>query len=195
LESNKSTKKFGKLIIISGPSGAGKTTLIRSLMDRIPTLAFSISATTRPMRKGEMEGVDYFFISTRKFNELIKNNAFIEWAKVHGNLYGTLKENVEKLREERKNVILDIDEQGASQVRKKKIPALLIYILPPSFKELEKRLKARNTELKKDMSTRLEYAKEQILLKGLYDHVIINDDMKRAVIKLRAIIYKFIKNR
>ena len=195
MESNKSTKKFGKLIIISGPSGAGKTTLIRSLMDRIPTLAFSISATTRPMRKGEMEGVDYFFISTRKFNELIKNNAFIEWAKVHGNLYGTLKENVEKLREERKNVILDIDEQGASQVRKKKIPALLIYILPPSFKELEKRLKARNTELKKDMSTRLEYAKEQILLKGLYDHVIINDDMKRAVIKLRAIIYKFIKNR
>lgn len=195
MESNKSTKKFGKLIIISGPSGAGKTTLIRSLMDRIPTLAFSISATTRPMRKGEMEGVDYFFISTRKFNELIKNNAFIEWAKVHGNLYGTLKENVEKLREERKNVILDIDEQGASQVRKKKIPALLIYILPPSFKELEKRLKARNTELKKDMSTRLEYAKEQILLKGLYDHVIINDEMKRAVNKLRAIIDKFIKNR
>lgn len=195
MESNKSTKKFGKLIIISGPSGAGKTTLIRSLMDRIPTLAFSISATTRPMRKGEIEGVDYLFISTRKFNELIKNNAFIEWAKVHGNLYGTLKENVEKLREERKNVILDIDEQGASQVRKKKIPALLIYILPPSFKELEKRLKARNTELKKDMSTRLEYAKEQILLKGLYDHVIINDDMKRAVNKLRAIIDKFIKNR
>ena len=187
-EKVKNIKKPGKLIIISGPSGAGKTTLIKRLMQKIPTLTFSVSATTRAIREGEIESVDYFFVSTEEFDDLIRNDAFIEWADVHGNLYGTLKKHVKELREKRKNVILDIDEKGAKQIKKKKIPALFIYILPPSLEELEKRLKKRDTEHIKEMNRRLQSAKEQITSKGLYDHVIINDDIKKVVKKLKIII-------
>lgn len=192
-EKVKNIKKLGKLIIISGPSGAGKTTLIRKVMQKIPTLTFSVSATTRAIREGEIEGVDYFFISTEEFNDLIRNDAFIEWAKVHGNLYGTLKKQVKELREKRKNVILDIDEQGANQIKKKKFPALFIYILPPSLEELEKRLKERDTERIREMIRRLQSAKEQITSKGFYDHVIINDDIKEVVKKLKIIIEGYIE--
>lgn len=192
-EKVKNIKKLGKLIIISGPSGAGKTTLIRKVMQKIPTLTFSVSATTRAIREGEIEGVDYFFISTEEFNDLIRNDAFIEWAKVHGNLYGTLKKQVKELREKRKNVILDIDEQGANQIKKKKFPALFIYILPPSLEELEKRLKERDTERIREMIRRLQSAKEQITSKGFYDHVIINDDIKKVVKKIKIIIEGYIE--
>jgi len=192
-EKVKNIKKLGKLIIISGPSGAGKTTLIRKVMQKIPTLTFSVSATTRAIREGEIEGVDYFFISTEEFNDLIRNDVFIEWAKVHGNLYGTLKKQVKELREKRKNVILDIDEQGANQIKKKKFPALFIYILPPSLEELEKRLKERDTERIREMIRRLQSAKEQITSKGFYDHVIINDDIKKVVKKIKIIIEGYIE--
>ncbi|GAH71203.1 unnamed protein product [marine sediment metagenome] len=192
-EKVKNIKKLGKLIIISGPSGAGKTTLIRKVMQKIPTLTFSVSATTRAIREGEIEGVDYFFVSPEEFNDLIRNDAFIEWAKVHGNLYGTLKKQVKELREKRKNVILDIDEQGANQIKKKKFPALFIYILPPSLEELEKRLKERDTERIREMIRRLQSAKEQITSKGFYDHVIINDDIKKVVKKLKIIIEGYIE--
>ncbi len=192
-EKIKNIKKLGKLIIISGPSGAGKTTLIRKVMQKIPTLTFSVSATTRAIREGEIEGIDYFFVSPEEFNDLLRNDAFIEWAKVHGNLYGTLKKHVKELREKRKNVILDIDEQGANQIKKKKIPALFIYILPPSLEELEKRLKERDTERIKEMTRRLQSAKEQITSKGFYDHVIINDDIKKVVKKLKIIIEGYIE--
>ncbi|MBU2598918.1 MAG: guanylate kinase [Actinobacteria bacterium] len=192
-EKVKNIKKLGKLIVISGPSGAGKTTLIRKVMQKIPTLTFSVSATTRAIREGEIESVDYFFVSPEEFNDLIRNDAFIEWAKVHGNLYGTLKKQVKELREKRKNVILDIDEQGANQIKKKKIPALFIYILPPSLEELEKRLKERDTERIREMTRRLQSAKEQITSKGFYDHVIINDDIKKVVKKLKIIIEGYIE--
>lgn len=191
-EKVKNIKKPGKLIIISGPSGAGKTTLIRKVMQKIPTLIFSVSATTRAIREGEIEGADYFFVATEEFNDLIRKDAFIEWANVHGNLYGTLKKHVKELREKRKNVILDIDEQGAKQIKKKKIPALFIYVLPPSLEELEKRLKKRDTEHIKEMNRRLQSAKEQIASKGFYDHVIINDDIKKVVKKLKIIIEGYI---
>lgn len=189
----KNIKKPGKLIVISGPSGAGKTTLIRKLMQKIPTLTFSVSATTRPIREGEIDSVNYFFVSSEEFNDLIRNDAFIEWAKVHGNLYGTLKRHVKELREKRGNIVLDIDEQGANQIKKKKIPALFIYILPPSLEELEKRLKERDTEHMKEMTRRLQSAKEQITSKGFYDYVIINDDIKKVVKKLKKIIENYIK--
>ncbi len=191
-EKVKNIKKPGKLIIISGPSGAGKTTLIKKLMQKIPTLTFSVSTTTRAIREGEIESTDYFFVSTEEFNDLIRNDAFIEWANVHGNLYGTLKKHVKELREKRKNVILDIDEQGAKQIKKKKIPALFIYVLPPSLEELEKRLKKRDTEHIKEMNRRLQSAKEQITSKGFYDHVIINDDIRKVVKKLKIIIEGYI---
>lgn len=189
----KNIKKPGKLIVISGPSGAGKTTLIRKLMQKIPTLTFSVSATTRPIREGEIDSVNYFFVSSEEFNDLIRNDAFIEWAKVHGNLYGTLKRHVKELREKRGNIVLDVDEQGANQIKKKKIPALFIYILPPSLEELEKRLKERDTEHMKEMTRRLQSAKEQITSKGFYDYVVINDDIKKVVKKLKKIIENYIK--
>jgi guanylate kinase len=195
LGKDKKIKNQGKIIVISGPSGAGKTTLIRKVKKEIPTLAFSVSATTRPIRKGEKEGVDYFYISEEIFKSLIKSDSFIEWAKVHGNLYGTMKHYVEELIKKKKDVVLDIDEQGAYQIREKNIPAILIYILPPSIKELEKRLEKRKSELKKEMKKRLKNAKEQILSRGFYDYVVINDDINKAVEELKDIINEYIKNK
>lgn len=192
---DKKIKNQGKIIVISGPSGAGKTTLIRKVKKEIPTLAFSVSATTRPIRKGEKEGVDYFYISEEIFKSLIKSDSFIEWAKVHGNLYGTMKHHVEELIKKKKDVVLDIDEQGAHQIREKNIPAILIYILPPSIKELEKRLEKRKSELKKEMKKRLKNAKEQILSRGFYDYVVINDDINKAVEELKDIINEYIKDK
>jgi len=189
----KEIKKTGKLIVISGPSGAGKTTLIRKVIQKIPTLTFSVSATTRPIREGEIESIDYFFVSSEEFSDLIRNDAFIEWAKVHGNLYGTLKNQIKELIEKGKNIVLDIDEQGANQIKKKEIPALFIYILPPSLKELKKRLKERDTEHIKEMDRRLQSAKEQITSKGFYDYVIINDDIRKVVKKLKKIIENYIE--
>jgi guanylate kinase len=195
LGKDKKIKNQGKIIVISGPSGAGKTTLIRKVKKEIPTLAFSVSATTRPIRKGEKEGVDYFYISEEIFKSLIKSDSFIEWAKVHGNLYGTMKHHVEELIKKKKDVVLDIDEQGAHQIREKNIPAILIYILPPSIKELEKRLEKRKSELKKEMKKRLKNAKEQILSRGFYDYVVINDDINKAVEELKDIINEYIKDK
>jgi len=189
----KEIKKTGKLIVISGPSGAGKTTLIRKVIQKIPTLTFSVSATTRPIREGEIESIDYFFVSSEEFSDLIRNDAFIEWAKVHGNLYGTLKNQIKELIEKGKNIVLDIDEQGANQIKKKEIPALFIYILPPSLKELKKRLKERDTEHIKEIDRRLQSAKEQITSKGFYDYVIINDDIRKVVKKLKKIIENYIE--
>lgn len=191
---NKKIKNQHKIIVISGPSGAGKTTLIRKVVKRIPTLAFSTSATTRPIRKGEREGVDYFYISEEIFKRLIESDSFIEWAKVHGNLYGTLKYHIDELIKREKDVVLDVDEQGAHQIKEKNIPTILIYILPPSIEELEKRLKKRKSELTKEMKKRLENAKEQILSKGFYDYVVINDDINKAVEELEDIINEYIKN-
>jgi guanylate kinase len=178
----------GELFIVSAPSGAGKTTLCRKLSAIVPYLKHSVSYTTRPPRKGEIDNVHYTFISEKKFKAMISKGEFAEWAVVHGNLYGTSIKRLIELNKKGYDIILDIDTQGARQMKRRFKDAVYIFILPPSIKVLEKRLKSRMSEPAREIRKRLEKAKEEILNYKDYDYVIINDKLKRAVRKLESII-------
>ncbi len=182
------TKQKGILFIISGPSGAGKSTVRKEVFKKIPDLVYSISCTTRKKRPGEIDGVDYRFISKEKFFEYVKQNRFLEWAQVHGNYYGTLKEDVEKELKKGNDVVLEIDVQGAEQVKSIFPDSVLIFIMPPSFKELEERLKKRGTEDEKDLQKRLENSKIEMKHVDMYDYAVINDDLNKAVNQVINII-------
>ncbi len=183
----------GELFIISAPSGAGKTTLCQKLVNRksgtsIPRLKHSISYTTRPPRKGEINNIHYSFINKRKFQAMIKKREFAEWAVVHGNLYGT---SVKRLMETGKkgfDIILDIDTQGATQIKRRFKNAVYIFILPPSMKTLEKRLRGRKSEVTVEIKKRLKRAKEEIKHYKNYDHIIVNVDINKALRELESII-------
>lgn len=182
-------KRKGKIFVISAPSGSGKTTLCYRLLSLdLKGLVRSISATTRLPRRNEREGKDYFFISPQEFKSRRKKGAFLEWAKVLGKFYGTPREFVERCIREGKDVILSIDVQGALQVRRKYPAAVLIFILPPSFKNLKERLKKRSTENNREMLKRLNLAREEFSRLPQYDYVVVNDTIKRATEELRAII-------
>ncbi len=187
------SNKSGKLFVISGPSGAGKGTLREHALDNIENLVYSISCTTRKPRDGEIDGVQYRFISHEKFKEDIEKNLFLEYAHVHADFYGTLKADVIKELNAGKNVLLEIDVQGALQVREKISDAILIFIAPPSLEELEKRLRDRHTETEENLNLRLSNAKKELELKDKYDYVIINDDLETASKELRDLILKFDK--
>jgi len=187
------SNKSGKLFVISGPSGAGKGTLREHALDNIENLVYSISCTTRKPRDGETQGVQYRFISHEKFKEDIEKNLFLEYAHVHADFYGTLKADVIKELNAGKNVLLEIDVQGALQVREKISDAVLIFIAPPSLEELEKRLRDRHTETEENLKLRLSNAKKELELKDKYDYVIINDDLETASKELRDLILKFDK--
>ncbi|SNR81345.1 guanylate kinase [Desulfurobacterium atlanticum] len=178
----------GLLIVISAPSGTGKTTLVNMLMKEIPTLEFSISCTTRKPRPGEVNGKDYYFLSLEEFEKKIENNELLEWAEVYGNFYGTPKDKVLQALKEGKDILLDIDTQGALQVKKNYPDAVLIFILPPSLKELEKRLKKRGTEDPETIERRLLIAHKEISLATKYDYIIVNDQIERAFENLKSII-------
>ncbi len=177
----------GVLIVMSGPSGAGKGTLCAALKEKLP-MALSISATTRQPRDGEVDGVNYFFLSKDAFEEKIKNDGFIEWAEVYGNYYGTPKAYVEEMLGSGKNVMLEIDTQGAANVKKNMPDAVLIFIMPPSYKELESRLRGRGTEQEEQIQKRLSCAIDEINAMSCYDYVIINDDIDKAVNDIVAIV-------
>ncbi len=178
----------GRLFIVTAPSGAGKTSLIRELLSREARLAVSISHTTRPMRKREEDGVDYYFVSPKEFERISGQDGFLERAEVFDHLYGTSRTEVERLRSEGLDVILEIDWQGAQLVRQKMPEAVGIFILPPSFAVLEARLRNRGTDDDGVISQRLAQARSDILHCQDFEHCVINDDFEEAVEQLRSLI-------
>ncbi len=184
----------GILFVLSGPSGAGKGTLRECLFQKVSNIVFSISCTTRPPRNGEKNGVDYRFIDKNEFMNLVDSGEFLEWAEVHGYYYGTLSDDVDRELEAGRNVVLEIDVQGARQIKKKRPDSVTIFVKPPSFEELEKRLRNRATESESDLMTRLQNARKEINDSSLFKHIIINDGLKRASEELVSIIKSYNKN-
>ena len=184
-------EKEGLLITMSGPSGVGKGTIRRQVMrDASLNLVYSISMTTRKKRKNEKDGLDYFFISDEQFDLLVANNDFLEWAEFVGHRYGTPKKYVDDLRKQGKNVLLEIEVEGTKQVLKKcrGSNVLSIYLIPPSFADLENRIRHRSTEPEHIMQKRLKKAQREMQLKHHYEHVVLNDNPQRAGKEIRTII-------
>jgi guanylate kinase len=178
----------GALFVVSAPSGAGKTTLCREARLVIPDLAYSVSATTRAPRAGEVNGVDFRFVSEPQFRAMLDRGELAEWATVHGNLYGTPSKPLEAALATGKDVLLDIDTQGAAQLRRRYPEAVLIFIVAPSIAELEQRLRERGADAERDIARRLARAREEIKLWQTYDYLIVNRDVKEAMDQLLAVI-------
>ncbi len=178
----------GMLLVISGPSGAGKGTLVSKLLDKDPTFAFSVSVTTRGRRENEIEDVHYHFISDAEYDKLLSEDAFLEHASVHGNRYGTLKSEVYERMERGQNVLLDIDPQGARTVMEKEPNSVSVFILPPSYHDLKVRLHTRNTENEEEITRRLHNARGEIEQMGKYRYLVVNDDLELAFDQLTAIV-------
>lgn len=181
-------KKRGTLFVISAPSGAGKTTLIKRLLSSLNNITFSISYTTRPKREGEREGVDYYFVDEEKFRDMIDRDEFLEYAVVYGNYYGTPKRPVLESLERGIDVILDIDSKGARAVREKLEDAVLIFIFPPSMEVLIERLKSRGTDSEEVIERRIREAELEIEASSIYDYWILNDDLEKAYEELKSIV-------
>ncbi|PWT95186.1 MAG: guanylate kinase [Blastocatellia bacterium] len=178
----------GTLFVVSSPSGGGKGTLIRRVLDVVPNLSYSVSYTTRAPRNGEVEGREYFFVDRKTFEEMVAAGAFLEWATVHGNLYGTAKRQLAEETATGLDIILEVDVQGAASVRDLSLDAVSIFILPPSYDTLRGRLIARGTDTPEQLEVRLRNAPEELRQYSAFDYVIINDNVKRASNQLAAII-------
>lgn len=183
-------KHDGRLFVISAPSGAGKTTLIRRVMDRFPGISYSVSHTTRPPRPGEVHGKDYFFVSEETFKQMIDADAWLEWARVHAHFYGTSKAFVTEQLDAGRNLLLDIDVQGAEQIMDSGLEPVTVFIMPPSLGVLRQRLTSRGTDSADTIELRLANAGEEIALKHLYQYVVVNDDLDTAAGQLCAIFEK-----
>ena len=170
----------GSLIVVSGPSGAGKSTLIRVALDAVPKLGYSVSATTRKPREGEVNGRDYIFLSREEFEKWIDEGQFLEWAEYSGNLYGTLEQKVEEFLEKGLSVILEIELQGARKVREKRPDAVMIFVRTPSLEETRKRLEGRATEDSEALEARMVTALSEVAARDEFDHEVVNDDRERA---------------
>jgi guanylate kinase len=179
----------GMLVVVSSPSGGGKGTLIRRVLKSVPNLGYSVSFTTRPQREGETDGRDYHFISVAEFEAMIAAGEFLEWAHVHGKLYGTGRAQVGRELAEGRDIILEIDVQGAASVRALLADAVSVFILPPSFEVLRERLIARGSESTDELALRLRNARGEVEHYREFDYVLINDDAERAAAQLASIIY------
>ncbi|MCG6980386.1 MAG: guanylate kinase [Deltaproteobacteria bacterium] len=178
----------GQLFVLSGPSGVGKSSLRENVRKKLPRLAYSISHTTRPPRHGEREGRDYHFVSEETFLTMRQGGSFVEWAFVHGNYYGTSADQLELQRRRAEDVLLEIDVQGARQVKMRFPHACFIFVLPPDRETLKERLLKRGTEEGDDLETRLENAMGELLEASWYDYLVVNDDLDEAVEALKTII-------
>jgi guanylate kinase len=178
----------GLLFVISAPSGTGKTTLVERLVQILPNLRLSRSYTSRPARAGERAGVDYHFISRADFETMIAGRAFLEWADVFGNLYGTAVDDVEHMLADGQDVVLVIDVQGARQVRQRGTDHTAVFVMPPSFQVLERRLRGRSADAEPAMRRRLETARAEVSSYREYDYVVVNDDLESTVVRLQEII-------
>jgi len=188
MENKKTIQKLGNLFVISAPSGAGKTTLCQKLLKKIPDMKLSVSYTTREPRKGEVNDVDYTFITRDKFKKMIDKGEFAEWATVHGNLYGTSIKRIKELNSKGYDILLDIDIHGAIQFRNSYEGALYIFVLPPSMEALEKRLVNRKTDSDEIIRNRLDIAKVEMSHYENYDYIIINDSIDKAYKELESIV-------
>lgn len=180
--------KKGFLLVISGPSGVGKGTVLHDLMNTQENLVYSVSATTRKKRDGEIEGVSYFYLNHDEFKKMIAEDKFLEYAQVHNNYYGTPKEFVEKKINEGKIVILEIDVQGALNIKKNTDNGVFIFLAPPSLKELKKRIVGRGTETDEDIKIRMNNAKKELEYIKDYDYIVINDHLNSAITSVNEII-------
>jgi guanylate kinase len=178
----------GILFIISSPSGGGKGTLIREVLRTVPNIGYSVSFTTRPRRGGEKDGKDYFFVTPAEFEKLIEQKEFLEFASVHGNFYGTSRTEVERETSAGRDVILEIDVQGAESIRQMMPEAVRIFILPPSYQILRERLILRRTETERDLAVRLQNAHEEVKRYKEFNYVVVNDDVTKATGDLQAIV-------
>ncbi len=182
------SSRRGLLFVISAPSGTGKTTLVERLVQILPNLRMSRSYTSRAMRAGEREGVDYHFIARPDFEGMIAENAFVEWADVFGNFYGTAAADVEGMLAGGQDVVLVIDVQGARQVRQRGTDHTAVFVMPPSFQVLERRLRGRSTDPEAALQRRLETARAEVSSYREYDYVVVNDDLESTVVRLQEII-------
>ena len=179
----------GTLFVVSSPSGGGKGTIIRHVLDVVENLRYSVSFTTRAPRLGEVHGREYFFVSRETFDEMVAAGEFLEWACVHGNFYGTAKDQVIEETASGADIILEVDVQGAASVRQLLMDSVSIFILPPSYEVLRQRLIARGTDAPEELALRLRNAPEELRQYSAFDYVIINDEIDRAVGQLASIIY------
>lgn len=179
----------GNLFIISAPSGAGKSTILKKLLAAVDNLAFSVSHTTRAPRPGESNGREYHFVDRATFEGMREEQAFLEWAEVHGNFYGTSRADIETQQAQGLDVFLDIDVQGAHQLQEQRLPGVVfLFIAPPSLVELEKRLRGRGTDPEETVQLRLSNARREMEDAGRYDYLVINDQLDEAVEVLRAVV-------
>jgi len=181
-------KSRGLLFIVSAPSGTGKTTLVERLVEQTPHLKMSRSYTSRPMREGEVDGVDYNFVSRERFEAMVAVGEFLEWAEVFGNLYGTSAADTERVLAQGTDLVLVIDVQGARKVRRRGIETTAVFVMPPSFEALERRLRGRSKDPEDAIQRRLQIARQEVVAFVEYDFVVINDEITTAVDRLRSIV-------
>jgi guanylate kinase len=179
---------MGKVFVITGPSGVGKGTLISRLLERVPELELSVSATTRKPREGEVDGRDYRFLDPEGFDRLVREGAFLEHATYSGNRYGTLRSDVEKRLDAGKSVVLEIEVQGARQVRENRPQAVQVFIAPPDPSDLRRRLEGRGTDDPEAIDRRLRTAERELEAEGEFEHVVVNDEVEHATAELERIV-------